>query len=263
MAERVPWTLSPNRVKCAGLKGNGPMASQVVWPSRRRDFWLLLMLAAIGPLVLLSAPLGLSLTGLLIASFQGLFLVLLAAVAYAISPATRRLDARKPLIVGALVLASLLGFGQLYGAKVDRQAEATAQQNNPIDPVPQQVTVLVSRQDGQGATEADMGPAFLEKLETYTASRMEELGNAAVAEGRAKSETLISTSSVYIEADGKRLAVLRFLANRSGEQLMIVGFAGSELVRVLCRDASGKRVPLAAGDCHDKVREIYGVSIAG
>lgn len=237
-----------------------PMSAMVFWPT--------LIVAAVAPFIVFNLPASLSLWGASVAVVTGLIVLVMPLAFYLFRNRSKpRADAQRTTILIAFALACIIGYGGYYGRTSDA-AEPVA----PVATLPattpaadaSEIRVVSSRQDSEGVTQDQLSPTFLRNLEAYTVERIRTLAaQAAKDQGHASQGSVITSSeAVYVEAGGKKLAVLRLEGSDKSSQVMVAGIVGSELVRVLCLRATPERVPLTYGPCNDKIKEAFGVGLS-
>ncbi|MDO7833613.1 hypothetical protein Q4610_01010 [Sphingobium sp. HBC34] len=124
------------------------------------------------------------------------------------------------------------------------------------------IQTLVSRQDAEGVTDADMSPEFLKNLEAWTLERVKLKAKPHWdAAGVPQEQRAVTAESVYVSTASHKLAVTRLRMGQTTPQAMIFGIVGTEAVRVLCMNSNGDDVPVASGPCDEKLREVFGESI--
>jgi ankyrin repeat protein len=126
------------------------------------------------------------------------------------------------------------------------------------------VIAIVTLQDPQGATEAEMDLDALKKIENYMLETtlksarenyLKSGGNAS------KFDLKPETSAVYMLVGGKKLAVVKLSVSDAFRSVWIVGFRGENLVRVACLRKSSESIPLFTGACGQKVSEGFGITV--
>ena len=71
----------------------------------------------------------------------------------------------------------------------------------------------------------------------------------------------LSSSSLYVLAEGKKLAVIRIWASDLRfRTVIIMGIEGTEAIRVHCFRRSNQEIPVWRGVCGDEVRKSLGVT---
>lgn len=229
-------------------------------------FWLSLLAAAIVPFLVFELPNSLTPWGAGVAIGEGVIVLAVASVVYAFLRWSKPLaQARRPAIVVALMLSCFSGYGGYYLRQADKQSAApvAAAPSPPVDGA-EEMKVVASRQDSEGATQADLSPQFLSNLESYIVERTNVLGAQAAKDqgGDARAAVVTSKGALYVEEGDKKLAVIRLETADGTPQVVVAGIVGTELVRVTCvRDRPG-RIPLSYGPCHDKLREAFGVALS-
>ena len=237
-------------------------------PMSAARFWPSLVIAAVVPFVVFGLPTSLSPWGAGVAVGQGLIVLVFALAFYIFRNHSKpQSNAQRTTILTAFALAALIGFGGYYGRLKDAAEPITPVAALPAtSPVADasEIRVVSSRQDSEGVTQDQLSPTFLRNLEAYTVQRITTLAaQAAKDQGHAGQGAVITSSgAIYVEAGGKKLAVLRLEGSDKSSQVMVAGIVGSELVRVLCQRATPERVPLSYGPCHDKIKEAFGVALS-
>ncbi len=230
-------------------------------------FWLALVLAAVGPIIAFNLPTSLSPQGVGLAVGQGVVALVFALAFYlARNRSESHFKAQRTAILIAAAIAGLIGFGGYYGRSQDvgaplRPVAGPAPARSADDP---EIRVVASRQDSEGVTQDQLSPAFLNNFEAYTLQRVNVLAAQAAKDqgGTGAAPVITSSGATYVDAGGRKLAVLRLEGSDKSSQVMVAGIVGTELVRVLCARTSLERVPLSYGPCHDKVKEAFGVELS-
>ena len=97
----------------------------------------------------------------------------------------------------------------------------------------QEIRVVISSQDSEGATQQNFDLNFLKNLEAYTVERVKIKTNAAVQ---------FTSEATYVESGPMKLAVIRLRASEGSNQVFIAGIVGNELKRVACvRNGSSQK----------------------
>lgn len=156
-----------------------------------------------------------------------------------------------PTIVSAgLLLFSLTGFQPNTGVSTG--------QSTPGERASPEIRVVVSRQDAEGITQEQLSQAFLGNLERYTLHRANASAALALrAHGDMPSEMLAAGGAVYLEIDGRKLAIVRLRGPGGSQQSHIVGIMGPEVVRVVC--SSEQAFPVTSGPCGDRIQREFTV----
>lgn len=163
-----------------------------------------------------------------------------------------------PLAIAAIAFVGILFVGSL--ARTNNQEPHSSVHAVAAEPI---IKVMVSRQDPEGVTEAQMSNVFLNNLEQYTVERVKEkVRDHYQARGLAPPELNVRSESNYIEVQGKKLGIVRMFYE-PGNSAMIVGFSDGDLVRVNCQTDLNYQVEVSTGECAQKILEVFGVSFAG
>lgn len=130
---------------------------------------------------------------------------------------------------------------------------------------PQEIVVLSALSDAEGLGQGDMNLDLLKYFEKITVSKLRaKIDSYLKSQGDRTEVPALIAESTYVEAKGKKLAVIRIRSKAEGVNSMFVyGINGSELGRVACTRVRnlGESIPLSYGPCGDKVREVFGVSL--
>ena len=71
----------------------------------------------------------------------------------------------------------------------------------------------------------------------------------------------VTANSLYVSFAGKKLGVIKINSDNQIRSVTIFGIKGNELHRVTCVRASNRDIPILTGECGNKVKETFGVSI--
>lgn len=169
----------------------------------------------------------------------------------------------KNLLIALLGMAIVVPVAKYVGRTAGEAAnERDASQRMMAARLDPQIKTMVSRQDAQGVTEADLSPEFLKNIEAWTLERInvnakKHWDAAGVPEG----ERNVSAESVYVSTGSHKLAIIRMRIGDVTPQATIFGIVGSEAVRVTCVDPTLGNVTVTSGPCAEKIRETFGESI--
>ena len=136
--------------------------------------------------------------------------------------------------------------------------------SNSNQPAMKPVMAFTTTQSSEGAKEADLDQAGLEGLEAWIVETMLKKGRNKFAEMGYDPKNFkpdLSANSVYITAEGKKLAVIKVNMDNSMRSVTLIGIQGAELLRVSCIRASNHDISVWSGECGDEVRKTFGVSI--
>jgi hypothetical protein len=167
-------------------------------------------------------------------------------------------------IVGFISIGVSIGLigGVLLGDVRSEKNNDLAKINNSANSTLPDIQVLVSRQSSDGVTENDFSQAFLKRLEQYSVERVrEKIGGHYQSRGLPAPDIKIASEATYIEVSGRKLGVIR-MSDETGNNAMVFGVSGNEMVRILCSTSTSYRVEVTSGKCADKLSEIFGVSFS-
>lgn len=142
----------------------------------------------------------------------------------------------------------------------DNNLKGTAPKTSDMAPV----VVIVTEQSAEGVTDADLDQAGLKNLETWVVNTMIEKGKSTYEELGYDPNTFnpkVDANSVYANVSGKKLAVIKINMDNSVRHVVIMGIIGNKLLRVHCTRNSNHDILVWSGECGNKVKEIFGVSI--
>lgn len=132
------------------------------------------------------------------------------------------------------------------------------------EPLPE-IGVFSASEDAGGWTQADLGPDALKMLEKRSVEMLEAKTRAYLkAQGQSTQLPKFQSEAHYMQAGSMKLAIVRIRVPNSVNQVLLYGIKGTELRRVACVRTKNieESIPLFYGPCGDRVREVYGVSIA-
>jgi hypothetical protein len=123
---------------------------------------------------------------------------------------------------------------------------------------------MTASEDAGGTTQADLNPQVLKMLERRTVQQLEAKTQAYLrSQGQPTALPKFSAESHYVEAKGRKLAVIRVRVPKAINQTFVYGVKDGQFLRVACAKTINldEAIPLFYGPCGDKIREVFGVSI--
>jgi hypothetical protein len=126
------------------------------------------------------------------------------------------------------------------------------------------VKAYTAIQSAQGATESDLDGEALKGIEGWFVHRVKEKYGEYFAEIGLDPNDIkeLSSSSLYVMAEGKKLAVIKIWAsNVRFKAVIIMGIEGTDAIRVHCFRRSNQEISVWHGVCGDEVRKSLGVTI--
>ena len=126
------------------------------------------------------------------------------------------------------------------------------------------VMAFTTIQTSEGVTEADLDQQGLKNLENWIVEMWRQKAKNSFIEMGGKPEAFkpnMTAKSVYVTAEGKKLAIIKVNMDNAVRMVTIMGIVGDELHRVGCLRASNHDIPVWSGECGKKVNEVFGVSI--
>ena len=157
-----------------------------------------------------------------------------------------------------------MAFGLWYGQQNTRAAISLVPQATASEDRVAPITALITIQDAEGMTEADLDTTSLKRLEQWMVQRtLERARQNYASQGFEPTmfQPQIDVGSVYALAGGKKLAVIRMTMNNRIRSMWVMGFNKGDFLRVTCVRGSNHDIPLFSGECGQKVTEAFGVSI--
>ncbi len=122
-----------------------------------------------------------------------------------------------------------------------------------------EITTIASVQDAEGITQKDFSLEALQVLENETLTKVKQKAQAIlISKGFSNPKVNLIPSSVYVEVDKKKLAVIR-LKDDYSNQIFVLGIVGKELRKVACVRETTEPIPLTYGACGKKIEDVYGV----
>ncbi len=158
---------------------------------------------------------------------------------------------------GLLVILMVISTaGRMYGDYAVKPAAATkvteAQHAPSAAPTAStKVTAVITRQDGEGVTAAQMDERFADRLSQYLASQTSE-----------KTGVPYTAEASYISVSGKRLLQVRLLTRGVSPMAQLISLEGAEMVRVTCASDVLGTVHLDSAPCAAKIKEAFNVDVA-
>jgi hypothetical protein len=156
----------------------------------------------------------------------------------------------------------LLMMGQVYGYNKDatRVAEKAPTSSDKRTPV----IAAITTQTSEGITDANLDQAALKNIEGWLIKTMLEKAKIHYAESGNDPKDFnprVNARSVYMTVDGKKLAVIKIDFDNAVRSANIMGIRGNEFVRVSCIRTSNDDILIFSGECGNKIKEAFGVSL--
>jgi hypothetical protein len=123
------------------------------------------------------------------------------------------------------------------------------------------VFVADTVQDAEGTTPADMTVEFLSNLEAYLVLEIRKKAKNRLSELGYDPDDIdadYTSSSVYMDVDGKRLGVIKFWSG-GPRSVFVVGFVGKDFHRVTCLRKEDIDIPIMTGKCGNKIMSVFGI----
>jgi len=126
------------------------------------------------------------------------------------------------------------------------------------------VIAVITVQETEGTSEADLDLAGLKRLETHLVQTTVERSRRNYARQGYDPRTFnakVDSSSVFTTIGAKRLAIINMRMDAGVRAVWILGYQGEKFIRVQCFRASDHDIPVFSGECGTKVKEAFGVSL--
>ena len=110
----------------------------------------------------------------------------------------------------------------------------------------------------------DFNQAALKNMESVLVNILIEKGKNNYAElgyDPNKFNPRLNVDSAFMNVSGKKLAVIKINMEDKVRSVMIIGIEGAKQVRVTCIRNSNHDIPVFFGECGNKLKEAFGVSI--
>jgi hypothetical protein len=161
---------------------------------------------------------------------------------------------------GAVFLAMVMGPLIASPATPPKAASSPVSESSEVKPV----LVYTTVQSTDGVTEADLDQAGLTNLQNWVVETILQKSRSKFAEMGYDPKDFkpkIVAKSVYVIAGRKKLAVIKVDIDSSMRSVTIMGIKGNELHRIACIRGSNHDIPLWSGECGNKIKEVFGVSV--
>lgn len=155
-------------------------------------------------------------------------------------------------------------FAGYLGKSAGQQINERQTYSDTPPSINQEIRVVASSQDADGAKQQDFDLNFLKNLEAYTVERVKVKAKEYFAsKGYPNKETHVTSEANYVESGPMKLAVIRLRASEGSNSVFIAGIIGNEFKRVACVRNSTESIPISYGVCAEKIKEVFGVKIGG
>jgi len=156
----------------------------------------------------------------------------------------------KYLIIILLAIPIVSYIGKTVGEYMAIQQNEQERNYNSQKNLSDGVKAYVAIQDAGAVTEQQMDMNFLKNLELYTAERIKtNINKSLESKGMSVKNLNIQSESVYVESNGKRFAVIRCKGPDKLISVLVLGFAGNEVKRVMCLSETSDTIPISYGVC--------------
>ena len=102
-------------------------------------------------------------------------------------------------------------------------------------------------------------------LENRTVQQLENKMRAYLSsQGQSPQLSKFEAESHYVDAQGRKLAVIRLRIPKTLNQAYVYGIKDNAFLRVVCARTKSfdEAIPLFYGPCGEKIREVFGVNLA-
>lgn len=160
---------------------------------------------------------------------------------------------------GAVLLS--IAIGPLIASPTISPAKSSpATASSEIKPV----LVYTTVQSAEGVKEADLTQEGLKNLEDWVTKTILKKSKDKYTEMGYDPKDFnpnVTANSVYVNAGGKKLAIIKVDMDNSMKSVTVMGIKGDELHRVACIRGSNHDIPVWSGECGNKIEEVFGVSV--
>ena len=120
-----------------------------------------------------------------------------------------------------------------------------------------EMLIASASQELEGMTQEKMTLKWLKSLENYTRKEIIDIAQKSLADQGRSNVSLgkIQSESSYLEAQGKKLAIIRIFGD-GHNQVYVTGIVKNELRRTVCSEATNEKIQLT-GKCGAKVKEVF------
>jgi len=128
-----------------------------------------------------------------------------------------------------------------------------------------EILTMSTSEDAGGTTQTDLNLQVLKMLERRTVQQLENKTRAYLkSQGQTIQLPKFDAESHYVETQGRKLAVIRVRVPKTLNQTFVYGVKDNAFLRVACARTKtfDEAIPLFYGPCSEKIREVFGVSIA-
>lgn len=187
-------------------------------------------------------------------------------------PKSNRGNSILPYIDYALIVTCVILALSLYGQWIAYERTSTltpnkvsakqtsSKQSSEIKPIIATMTI----QSSEGVTELDFNQSLLDTFESWTIDTLIKKGKRSIADMGHDPSTYnpkIYADSVYIDVNGKKLAVMKFNLSNVARMVVLIGIKKDQIYRVNCLRQSNHDIPVWSDACGDKIYEAFGVSM--
>lgn len=168
----------------------------------------------------------------------------------------------KHIVLLLLAIPAVKYVGGYLGKSAADSVNERSAPSAPRSSANQEIRVVVSSQDSEGATQRDFDSAFLKNLEAYTVERIKNNAKKyLVSQGYPSVDVNLTSEAIYVESGHMKLAVIRVRAAEGSNQVFVAGIVDNDLKRVVCITNSKETIPISYGPCATKITEVFGVKI--
>lgn len=163
--------------------------------------------------------------------------------------------------VVVLLLAIPL-VNQLAGYLGRSEAQRQIEEIRSPQTTKQEIKVVVTSQNSEGATQQNFDINFLSNLEAYTVERVKANTNKALAsQGLEPLQSDITSEAMYVWGGSRKLAVIRLRQPGGSNSIFISGIIGDEFTRIACVSDVIESISITSGVCAEKIEEVFGSKI--
>jgi hypothetical protein len=172
----------------------------------------------------------------------------------------------KRLLIGAVVVFAVVPLAKFLLVKSDGAGEAAVAQAPGRDLFAEinKVQTIVSREPSEGFTDSSLNQEALSRIEERTLALFrEKMQKELGSKGKNLDPERLTADSVYVEKEGRKLAVTKLRADGVAIGVQIAGLVDDEFVRLACISSEPVEPEIITGPCAEETARTFGVSLGG
>lgn len=161
-----------------------------------------------------------------------------------------------------VLLLAMPFLNQLAGYLGRSEAQHLVEKTRSPQTTTQEIKVVVTSQNAEGATQQNLDINFLNNLEAYTVERVKVNTNKERALlGLAPIQSVITSEALYVWGGSRKLAVIRLRESDDSNSVFIAGIIGDEFTRIVCVGDMRETISITSGVCAKRIEEVFGIKI--